>query len=85
MEGDQLTPQQIAQLKHLSSPIRVECQRGTIRGGPSHQQIVCEGIVLKTTKSQAKNSNGIIFYVTRKTTRRTLLNHTKKPEQPTRL
>jgi hypothetical protein len=54
MEGDQLTPQQIAQLKHLSSPIRVECQRGTIRGGPSHQQVVCEGIVLKTTKSQAK-------------------------------
>jgi hypothetical protein len=54
MEGDQLTPQQTAQLKHLSSPIRVECQRGTIRGGPSHQQIVCEGIVLKTTKSQAK-------------------------------
>jgi hypothetical protein len=54
MEGDQLTPQQIAQLKHLSSPIRVECQRGTIRGGPTHQQIVCEGIVLKTTKSQAK-------------------------------
>jgi hypothetical protein len=54
MEGDQLTPQQSAQLKHLSSPIRVECQRGTVRGGPSHQQIVCEGIVLKTTKSQAK-------------------------------
>jgi hypothetical protein len=54
MEGDQLTPQQTAQLKHLSSPIRVECQRGTIRGGPSHQQVVCEGIVLKTTKSQAK-------------------------------
>jgi hypothetical protein len=54
MEGDQLTPQQTAQLKHLSSPIRVECQRGTIRAGPNHQQIVCEGIVLKTAKSQAK-------------------------------
>jgi hypothetical protein len=54
MEGDQLTPQQVAQLKHLSSPIRVECQRGTIRAGPSHQQIVCEGIVLKTAKSQSK-------------------------------
>jgi hypothetical protein len=54
MEGDMLTPQQTAQLKHLSSPIRVECHRGTIRAGPNHQQVVCEGIVLKTAKSQAK-------------------------------
>ena len=54
MEGNQLTPQQTAQLKHLSSPIRVECQRGTVRAGPNHQQIVCEGIVLKTVKSQSK-------------------------------
>jgi hypothetical protein len=54
MKGDLLTPQQTAQLKHLSSPIRVECQRGTIRAGPAHNQIVCEGIVLKTAKSQSK-------------------------------
>jgi hypothetical protein len=54
MEGESLTPQQIAQLKHLSSPIRVECHRGTIRAGASQNQIVCEGIVLKTTKSQSK-------------------------------
>jgi hypothetical protein len=54
MEGEMLTPQQIAQLKHLSSPIRVECHRGTIRAGPTQQQVICEGIVLKTTKSQSK-------------------------------
>jgi hypothetical protein len=54
MESELLTPQQTAQLKHLSSPIRVECQRGTIRAGPNNNQIVCEGIVLKTAKSQAK-------------------------------
>jgi len=54
MEGDQLTPQQIAQLKHLSSTIRVECQRGTVRAGPIQNQVVCEGIVLKTAKSQSK-------------------------------
>jgi hypothetical protein len=54
MKGDALTPQQTAQLKHLSSPIRVECHRGTVRAGPNHQQVVCEGIVLKTAKSQSK-------------------------------
>jgi hypothetical protein len=54
MKGDMLTPQQIAQLKHLSSPIRVECHRGTVRAGPNQQQVVCEGIVLKTAKSQSK-------------------------------
>jgi hypothetical protein len=54
MEGDMLTPQQIAQLKHLSSSIRVECHRGTVRAGPNQQQVVCEGIVLKTAKSQSK-------------------------------
>jgi hypothetical protein len=54
MEGELLTPQQTAQLKHLSSPIRVECHRGTVRAGPKHQQVVCEGIVLKTEKSQSK-------------------------------
>jgi hypothetical protein len=54
MEGEMLTPQQIAQLKHLSSPIRVECHRGTIRAGSTQQQVICEGIVLKTTKSQSK-------------------------------
>jgi hypothetical protein len=54
MEGNMLTPQQIAQLKHLSSPIRVECHRGTVKAGPNHQQVVCEGIVLKTAKSQSK-------------------------------
>jgi hypothetical protein len=54
MKGDMLTPQQIAQLKHLSSPIRVECHRGTVRAGPNQQQVVCEGVVLKTAKSQPK-------------------------------
>jgi hypothetical protein len=54
MEGNMLTPQQIAQLKHLSTPIRVECHRGTVRAGPNQQQVVCEGIVLKTAKSQSK-------------------------------
>jgi hypothetical protein len=54
MEGGMLTPQQVAQLKHLSSPIRVECHRGTVRAGSTQQQVICEGIVLKTTKSQSK-------------------------------
>jgi hypothetical protein len=54
LKGEMLTPQQAAQLKHLTSPIRVECHRGTVRAGPNHQQVVCEGIILKTTKSQAK-------------------------------
>jgi hypothetical protein len=54
MNGEMLTPQQAAQLKHLTSPIRVECHRGTVRAGPNHQQVVCEGIILKTAKSQAK-------------------------------
>jgi hypothetical protein len=46
MKGDMLTPQQIAQLKHLSSPIRVECHRGTVRAGPNQQQ-VCINYYLK--------------------------------------
>jgi hypothetical protein len=54
MEGEMLTPQQTAQLKHLSSPIRVECHRGTVRAGPTQQQVICGGIVIKTTKSQSK-------------------------------
>jgi hypothetical protein len=53
-EGDMLTPQQVAQLKHLSSRIRVECHRGTVRAGSNQNQIVCKGIVLKTAKSQSK-------------------------------
>jgi hypothetical protein len=40
MEGDQLTPKHIAQLKHLSSPIIVECQRGTVHAGPIQNQVV---------------------------------------------
>jgi hypothetical protein len=39
MEGEMLTPQQTAQLKHLSSPIRVECHRGTVRAGSTQQQV----------------------------------------------
>ena len=54
MKGEMLTPQQVAQLKHLSSPIRVECHRGTIKAGSHQNQVVCEGIVLKTAKSQSK-------------------------------
>jgi hypothetical protein len=54
MEGELLTPQQTAQLKHLSSPIRVKCHRGMVRAGPKQQQVVCEGIVLKIAKSQSK-------------------------------
>jgi hypothetical protein len=54
MEGGMLTPQQVAQLKHLSSPIRVECHRGTVRAGSTQQQVICEGIVLKPAKSQSK-------------------------------
>jgi hypothetical protein len=54
MEGELLTPQQTAQLKHLSSPIRVECHRGIVRAGPIQQQVVCEGIILKTAKLQSK-------------------------------
>jgi hypothetical protein len=54
LEGESLTPQQVAQLNHLSNPIRVECHRGTVRAGPNQNQIVCEGIVLKTVKSQSK-------------------------------
>jgi hypothetical protein len=54
MKGNMLTPQQVAQLKHLSSPIRVECHQGTVRAGPNQQQVVCEGIVLKTAKLQSK-------------------------------
>jgi hypothetical protein len=54
MEGNMLTPQRVAQLKNLSSNIRVECHRGTVKVGQNKNQIVCEGIVLKTAKSQAK-------------------------------
>jgi hypothetical protein len=54
MEGELLTSQQIAQLKQLTTPIRVECHRGTVRAGSNQNQIVCEGIVLKTVKSQSK-------------------------------
>jgi hypothetical protein len=50
MEGGMLTPQQVAQLKHLSSPIRVECHRGTVRAGSTQQQVICEGIVLTAFK-----------------------------------
>ncbi|OEU23094.1 hypothetical protein FRACYDRAFT_233260 [Fragilariopsis cylindrus CCMP1102] len=54
MNSNKLTPQQVAQIKNLSSNIRVECHRGTVRGGEYNNQSVCEGIVLKTTKTQAK-------------------------------
>ena len=54
MKGELLTPQQAAQIKHLSSEIRVECHRGTVRAGPNNHQVVCEAIVLKTPKSQSK-------------------------------
>jgi hypothetical protein len=54
MEGDLLTPQQTAQLKHLPSPIRDKCHRGTVKAGPIQQQVVCEGIIQKTAKSQLK-------------------------------
>jgi hypothetical protein len=54
MEGEQLTPQQTAQLKHLSSPIRVKCHRGTVKAGLTQNQIVCKGIILKATKSHSK-------------------------------
>jgi hypothetical protein len=54
VEGEILTPQQTAQLKHLSSPIRVECHRGTVRAGPTQKEVTYEGIVLKTAKSQSK-------------------------------
>jgi hypothetical protein len=54
MEGEMLTPQQTAQLKHLSSPTRVEYHRETVRAGPTQQQVICEGIVSKTAKSQSK-------------------------------
>ncbi|OEU19894.1 hypothetical protein FRACYDRAFT_235957 [Fragilariopsis cylindrus CCMP1102] len=54
MNSNKLTPQQVAQIKNLSSNIRVECHRGTVRGGEYNNQAVCEGIVLKTTKTQAK-------------------------------
>jgi hypothetical protein len=50
------TPQQTTQLKHLLSPIGVECHRGTVRAGPIQQEVVCEGIVLKTAKSQSKTA-----------------------------
>jgi predicted DNA-binding ribbon-helix-helix protein len=51
MEENMLTPQQVAQLKNLSSPIRVECHRGTVRAGSHKNQIVCKGIVMKTSKT----------------------------------
>jgi hypothetical protein len=54
MKGNMLPPQQVAQLKNLSSPIRVECHQGTVMAGPNQQQVVCGGIVLKTAKSQSK-------------------------------
>jgi hypothetical protein len=61
LEGESLTPQQVAQLNHLSNPIRVECHRGTVRAGPNQNQIVCEGIVLKTVKSQSKLAMELLF------------------------
>jgi hypothetical protein len=80
MEGELLTPQQIAQLKHFSSPIRVECHRGTVRAGPKHQQVVCEGIVLKTAKSQSKIAMELLSMLPE-----TLQNHAKKPGESLRI
>jgi hypothetical protein len=78
MEGELLTPQQVAQLKHLSFPIRVECHRGTVQAGSNQNQnqIVCEGIVLKTEKSQSKIAMELLSMLP--TTRRTPPNHTQK-------
>jgi hypothetical protein len=66
MEGDKLTPQQIAQLKHLSTSIRVKCHIGTVRAGLIQQQVVCEGIVQETAKSQSKIAMELLFMLPEK-------------------
>jgi hypothetical protein len=58
-----LTTQQIAQLKHLLSPIRVECHRGTVRAGPNQQQVVCEGTLPSIDEDVKPN----IYYSTKTT------------------
>ena len=54
IEGGDLTPQQTAQLKNLSNPVRIECFNGTFKAGPHQNPIVCEGVILKSAKSQVK-------------------------------
>jgi hypothetical protein len=54
IEGKILSPTQKAQLKNLSNPIRVVCYSGTFQAGANDNPVICDGIILKSAKSQSK-------------------------------
>ena len=54
IEVGDLSPQQRAQLKNLSNPVRIECFNGTFKAGSHQNPVTCEGVILKSAKSQAK-------------------------------
>jgi hypothetical protein len=72
MEGDLLTSQQTAQLKHLSSPIRVECHRGAVKAVTDTTTNRMQRDNTKDSQITVKNSNGIVIHATGNNTRRTL-------------
>jgi hypothetical protein len=49
-----LSPTQKAQLRNLSNPIRVVCYSGTFQAGSNTNPAICDGLLLKSAKSQAK-------------------------------
>ena len=54
VKGNTLSPTQKAQLRNLSNPIRVVCYSGTFHAGANTNPVICDGLILKSAKSQAK-------------------------------
>ena len=54
INGKMLSPTQKAQLRNLSNPIRVVCYSGTFQAGSNTNPVICDGLLLKSAKSQAK-------------------------------
>ena len=54
INGKTLSPTQKAQLRNLSNPIRVVCYSGTFQAGSNTNPVICDGLLLKSAKSQAK-------------------------------
>ena len=54
INGKTLSPTQKAQLRNLSNPIRVVCYSGTFQAGSNANPVICDGLLLKSAKSQAK-------------------------------
>ena len=54
VKGNTLSPTQKAQLRNLSNPIRVVCYSGTFQAGANTNPGICDGLILKSAKPQAK-------------------------------